>query len=131
MTGRGEGGQAMTRMVTRSQNKTHIPIYTTYNTRTARAGLKFPVARVHRHLRRGKFGKRIGAGAPVYLAAVLEYLVAEILDLAENAAREEKDSTINPRHLQLAIRNGEKLKKLMAAAIMGVPPVVQDQLLPA
>ena len=43
-------------------------------TRSSRAGLQFPVGRVHRLLRRGNYGERVGGGAPVYLAAVIEYL---------------------------------------------------------
>ena len=32
---------------------------------------QFPVGRVARYLKKGKYATRIGAGAPVYLAAVL------------------------------------------------------------
>ena len=50
--------------------------------RSAKAGLQFPVGRIASHLKKGRYAKRIGGGAPVYLAAVLEYLAAEILELA-------------------------------------------------
>ena len=82
--------------------------------RSSRAGLQFPVGRIHRLLRKGNYAERVGAGAPVYLAAVLEYLSAEILELAGNAARDNKKTRIIPRHLQLAVRNDEELNKLLA-----------------
>lgn len=47
-------------------------------TRSIRAGLQFPVGRIGRYLKNGRYAKRVGTGAPVYLAAVLEYLAAEV-----------------------------------------------------
>jgi len=101
--------------------------------RSSRAGLQFPVGRLHRMLRRGKYAERVGAGAPVYLAAVLEYLVAEILELAGNAARDNKKTRIVPRHIQLAVRNDEELSKLLSGVTIaqgGVLPNIQSVLLP-
>jgi len=102
-------------------------------TRSQRAGLQFPVGRIHRFLRKGNYAQRIGGGAPVYMAAVLEYLSAEILELAGNAARDNKKSRIIPRHIQLAVRNDEELNKLLAGVTIsegGVLPNIQAVLLP-
>jgi len=64
--------------------------------RSSRAGLQFPVGRIHRMLRKGNYAERVGAGAPVYLAAVMEYLAAEVLELAGNAARDNKKTRLVP-----------------------------------
>ena len=102
-------------------------------TKTAKAGLQFPVGRVGRYLKQGKYATRVGAGAPVYLAAILEYLTAEILELAGNAARDNKKSRIIPRHIQLAVRNDEELNKLFGSVTIaqgGVLPNIHSVLLP-
>ncbi|KAK3506519.1 hypothetical protein QTP70_005365 [Hemibagrus guttatus] len=102
-------------------------------TQSSRAGLQFPVGRVHRLLRKGNYAERVGAGAPVYLAAVLKYLTAEILELAGNAARDNKKTRIIPRHLQLTVRNDEELNKLLGGVTIaqgGVLPNIQAVLLP-
>ena len=101
--------------------------------RSSKAGLQFPVGRVARFLKQGKYATRVGAGAPVYLAAVLEYLAAEVLELAGNAARDNKKSRIIPRHIQLAIRNDEELSKLLGTVTIaagGVLPNIHSVLLP-
>merc|ERR1712126_441731 len=117
MSGRGKGGKTKVKAKSRSN----------------RAGLQFPVGRIHRLLRKGNYAERIGAGAPVYLAAVMEYLAAEVLELAGNACRDNKKTRIIPRHLQLAIRNDEELNKLLSRVTIaqgGVLPNIQAVLLP-
>merc|ERR1711948_18867 len=101
--------------------------------KSAKAGLQFPVGRIARFMKEGKFAERIGAGAPVYMAAVMEYLAAEVLELAGNAARDNKKTRIVPRHIQLAIRNDEELNKLLNSVTIasgGVLPNIHVFLLP-
>ncbi|KAJ4792995.1 Histone H2A [Rhynchospora pubera] len=102
-------------------------------TRSVRAGLQFPVGRIGRYLKKGRYAQRVGTGAPVYLAAVLEYLAAEVLELAGNAARDNKKNRIVPRHVLLAIRNDEELGKLLVGVTIasgGVLPNINLVLLP-
>ncbi|XP_055833943.1 histone H2A-like [Solanum dulcamara] len=101
--------------------------------RSVKAGLQFPVGRIGRFLKKGRYAHRVGSGAPVYLAAVLEYLAAEVLELAGNAARDNKKNRIIPRHLLLAVRNDEELGKLLAGVTIahgGVLPNINPILLP-
>ena len=101
--------------------------------KAAKAGLQFPVARLNRFLKKGKYAARVGVGAGVYMGAVLEYLCAEILELAGNAARDNKKSRIIPRHITLAVRNDEELNKFLSGVTVaagGVLPNIHSVLLP-
>ena len=101
--------------------------------RSTRAGVQFPVGRIARYMKNGGYAKRVGAGASVYMAAVLEYLIAEILELAGNAATDNKKQRIIPRHIQLAVRNDIELDQLfknVTIASGGVLPNIHAVLLP-
>ncbi len=97
---------------------------------SSHAGLQFLVWRIHRK------GNCAGAGALVYLAAVMEYLVAEVLELAGNAAAvttRKPASSPPPPDLQLAICKDKELNKLLAGVTIaqgGVLPNIQAVLLP-
>lgn len=102
-------------------------------TKSVKAGLQFPVGRLARYLKNGRYAKRVGIGAPIFLAAVLEYLAAEVLELAGNAARDNKKNRIIPRHIQLAVRNDDELGKLLGKVTIahgGVIPNIHQVLLP-
>ena len=117
MSGRGRGGK-----VKKSPKST-----------SSKAGLQFPVTRIRRYLKKGNYGHPRGMGGSIYLAAVLEYLTAEILELAGNAARDNKKARIIPRHLLLAVKNDEELNGLLKHVTIsqgGVLPNIQSVLLP-
>ena len=147
MSGKGKGGRA---------GKGKGKKGATGKSRSAKAGIQFPVGKVGRLLKKGGYAKRIGAGAPVYLAAVLEYVVAETLELAPtqplnfqksvflcfafsrllasgliwieagNAARDQKRLRITPRHVQLAVRNDEELSKYLSRVTIASGGVLQN-----
>uniref|UniRef100_A0A914PWL5 Histone H2A n=1 Tax=Panagrolaimus davidi TaxID=227884 RepID=A0A914PWL5_9BILA len=90
------------------------------SSRSAKAGLQFPVGRVHRYLKqRTVCKKRIAGHAAIFCAAVMEYLVAEVLELAGNACKDLNVKRITPRHLHLAIRGDDELDGMIKATIAG------------
>ena len=101
--------------------------------RSTMAGLQFPVTRIQ-HLMMGlATASRKTETAAVYLAAVCEYLMAEVIELAGNAARDNRRVRINPRYIMLAVRNDPELDKLYRNAVFagGILPHIDASILPA
>jgi len=101
------------------------------HTKSFRAGLQFPVSRIGKRMKTLSEVDRLGAGASVYLAAVLEYITAEILELSGNATRDLKKTRINLRHITLAIGGDEELSLLFKNVTLngGVIPHIHKELL--
>ena len=83
------------------------------NTLSKKSGLQFPVARIHANLKKGKYAEHVNKMASVYLTAVIEYLVAEVLELAGGQAKDFGKTRITPRHIQLAVRSDLELNDLL------------------
>ena len=102
--------------------------------RSSRAGLQFPVGRIHRLLRKGNYAERVDAGAPVYLAAVLAYLSAEILELAGNAARDNKKTKLrqesSPVTFNSAFNWPSVITKSQTSLILAGVTIAQGGVLP-
>ena len=80
---------------------------------SSKAKIIFPAARIKRYLREDRFATKISPKSCVYLAAVLEYLTAEILDISSDVASQSKRKRINPRYLTLGIKSDEELNRLL------------------
>lgn len=85
----------------------------TSRTRSARAGITFPVARVHTQLKEVNPSKRISADSAVYTAAILEYISAEILELAGSQAMKNNRRRIMPKHIGAAVKADAELNSLL------------------
>ena len=94
--------------------------------RAAKAGLQFPVSKINRHLRESGRSKRVGAGAPVYMAAVLEYAAAEVLELASQQLDGGKRKRVTPQDVMKAVRNDDELNQLLSGASVFVGDRVKD-----
>eukprot|EP01084_Bolivina_argentea_P144022 252789_1 len=100
--------------------------------RSSRAGITFPVGRVASLLKKGKYASRFGRAAPVFVAAVLEHLTAELVTAAAAAAKDADKKRLTPRYINLGIRGDDEFSNLLAGAIIsggGVLPHINKVLL--
>jgi len=104
--------------------------------REFRAGLQMSVSRVKKVYKAANASsKSISDTSAVAIAASLEYLLKEIIDLSGNGARDNKLARITPRYLTLAIENDEELSTILSpyGTILGgggVVPNIHAELLP-
>lgn len=99
--------------------------------RSTSAGLTFPVTRVENIMRSLSNVDRVSGTAAVYMAAVLEYITAEILEIAGRVATDAKKIRITPRHIKLAILNDSELVSLFSGVVLsgGVAAHVEEALI--
>ncbi|XP_044090948.1 histone H2A-Bbd type 2/3-like [Neovison vison] len=92
--------------------------------RTARAELSFSVSLVERLLREGRYARRLGSSAPVFLAAVIQYLTATVLELAGNEARNCGRTRITPELVDMAVHNNALLSRFFESTTISqvAPP---------
>ncbi|KAG6536632.1 hypothetical protein ZIOFF_001690 [Zingiber officinale] len=88
-----------------------------------KAGLQFPVGCIARYFKVGRYAQRVSFGASVSLSVVLEYLTSEVLELDENAIRDNTNCII-----QLVVKNDKELGKLLACATIFVSNIHQTLL---
>eukprot|EP00008_Paramoeba_atlantica_P000854 CAMPEP_0201501028 /NCGR_PEP_ID=MMETSP0151_2-20130828/83363_1 /ASSEMBLY_ACC=CAM_ASM_000257 /TAXON_ID=200890 /ORGANISM="Paramoeba atlantica, Strain 621/1 / CCAP 1560/9" /LENGTH=132 /DNA_ID=CAMNT_0047894503 /DNA_START=719 /DNA_END=1117 /DNA_ORIENTATION=- len=118
-------------MATPKSSKKAKSTKSSQKSRGAKTGLIFPVGRIGSMLRRGRYTKRVASAAPVYLAAVLEYLTAELLELSGKVAGQHHKKRITPRAVTLAVRHDEELSQLLSNVTFtqgGVLPNLHDML---
>tara|TARA_B110000285_G_C14759939_1_gene439086 strand:+ start:154 stop:522 length:369 start_codon:yes stop_codon:yes gene_type:complete len=91
-----------------------------------RAGLIFAPARCQRAIKQGRYSERYGKSAGVFMAGVLEYLTAEVLDLAHVEMQSMKNGSIQPKHINLAFRRDQELGMLMQHATFTTSSVISN-----
>lgn len=103
------------------------------NSRSFTAGLQFPVTRTENLMMKYSTSDRKSATAAVFLTATLEYLMAEVLELSGNVAKQAHRHRISPRHIMLAVHSDEELAQLFQNSVFagGVVPDIPEALIAA
>ena len=99
------------------------PIRRPRRTQSQRAGITFSVCQFHQKLRRRTL-QRVQKVSSVYLSAVIEYLVKEVLDLSNEIAQYQEQNILQPRHINTALRYDQELNQLTKNVI--IPESTRD-----
>lgn len=86
------------------------------SSKSHKSGLVMPVGRINRLVKKKLPSMRVGASAPVYLAAVMEAVAKDIIDLASNVASSSKPARkrISPADISAAVRGDPELSRLFS-----------------
>jgi len=101
--------------------------------KSQKAGLVLPVKKVYDALKKGRYAPKVRVEAAVVMSATLEYLVAEVLELAGNCSKYMKKRRIIPHHIQMTFLHDSELSELTKGVIVpegGVKPHIHKELLP-
>merc|ERR1719495_1625453 len=103
------------------------------SSKSKKAGLVLPVKKVYDALKKGRYAPKVRVEAAVVMSATLEYLVAEVLELAGNCSKFMKKRRIIPHHIQMTFLHDSEFGELTKGAIVpegGVKPHIHKELLP-
>jgi len=103
-----------------------LPSETALDQVAQESGLKFPVSQTSRALKKGKYSAKVGDSVPVYMAAVLEYVTGEVLELAGKIAADpslsahvtgdgSNPNTITPAHIEYILERDSELCQVVAS----------------
>lgn len=108
-----EGDDAVGRYNEFNQTKVTLGARLPAHSRTMKAEIIFPPSIMEKFLRRfGHSKSYLTENAPVFLAAVIEYIAVEILNVSSLQAQESSKSRITVRHMELGIRNDPDFSRL-------------------
>lgn len=117
----GAAYQQKIKAMSNSERKAHFKKNAEKTAKTAKAvqaGLQFPVNRMRRKMK-ASFKAKVTREASIYMAAILEYCCAEVVELAGEQAISKKKKRIMPRHVMMAMKGDEEISKLVGNTTIG------------
>ena len=108
-----------------SSKHSETPMQKKKRSKSERAGILFPVSKIGRSLKKDGRVKRVGAASSVCLATVLEYVTAELLDLATRKCKKGGRKRVAPQDIVSAIRSDPELHRLLSGHVLAAGETVK------